>query len=197
MRDKVKMSGLARRRAGYILRLLSLSMVTVVLLSMMLGTAPALAEEGGGSGRAVQTTIADLVGVDATHDGDEVVFTGEAIGGSYRGDDEGHRWVNLTDGGGNTIGVFMTDDDASKVSDYGRYGHRGSTMTITGVYHTACEEGHEGELDVHATGVVETSPGGPQETDTVATWQWVGALCVLAFGLILLLVDRAMKHWRP
>lgn len=197
MRDEVLATGAVRHRGrcGRCAMLLLMVLTVSSLLTATFATS-ASAETGGASDKPAQTTIADLVGADAAYDGKEVVFTGEAIGSSYKGDDDAHRWVNLTDGDGNTIGVFMDIEDAAKVSVYGRYSVRGSMMTVTGVYHTACEEGHAGELDVHATKVAETTPGGPEETSPVTNWQWIGALAALVCGLVLLLADRALKHWR-
>ena len=78
-------------------------------------------------------------------DGQKVTVQGEAIGERMdRGD---YSWVNINDGT-NAIGIWLSKNDAEKITYYGDYKHKGDTVKITGIFHRACIE-HGGEADLH------------------------------------------------
>jgi hypothetical protein len=88
-------------------------------------------------------------------DGAETAYTGEVIGdilprGSY-------AWINVSDGA-NAIGIWVPDEFARQITHIGRYGMRGDTVRVTGVFHRACPD-HGGDLDIHAANLEVISAG--------------------------------------
>lgn len=132
---------------GFILRVFSWA-VSLIMLALFAFAQPAAAD-------ARPVTSTELIEQAATLSGQEVAFTGEAIGermirGSY-------AWINASDGV-NAIGLWMTAEQARQVKSFGSYGFRGDTITVTGVFNRACAE-HGGDLDIHATSLSVVMPG--------------------------------------
>lgn len=90
--------------------------------------------------------IKDLFEKSKKYDGKRVIFTGEAIGDLIKSGE--NYWVNVKEGEA-AIGVFLEKKDAKKIKYLGRYGIRGDTLKIEGIYHANCP-GHYGERDIHA-----------------------------------------------
>ena len=173
-----------RRMTGAVL----FGLILVLALSGTVFARPALASSTGGldsSDSAIETDIPALVAVDSTLDGQQVTITGEAVGTAFSGDDADHRWVNIT-ADGSTIGVYMSAEDADSIANFGSYGVTGSTVTVTGTYHVACDEGHAGELDIHAQSVSIADEGGTTNEPDPSFARWFGASVILAIGLLLL-----------
>lgn len=121
--------------------------------------------------------IADLLSATERLEGKDVEFSGEAIGSSI-GAGAGHKWVNLKQGR-SMIGVYLTDDQAAAIAQYGSYKTTGDTVTVRGVYHLSCEQ-HADELDVHVDSLEVSVQGQPRE------YRWSPVL--LAVGLVLVVV---------
>jgi len=193
------MSATARRRTvlwgGWVFAAL---LCLVLSAACLLPASPAFAaqEVADSQEQATPTTIADLLAADTTLEAQQVSFSGEAVGSSYIAEDPGHRWVNLSDADGNTIGVYMTAAQAAQVTTYGRYNVTGSTLAVTGVYHTACNDGHAGELDVHASTVEETAAGETGVSRPVSGAEWAIAILMLVAGAVLFIADRGYQRWK-
>ena len=120
----------------------------IIALLLLLAPAVALAD-----GNAVGSN--DLIDHAKDYDNQTVVYEGEVLGDIlYRGD---HAWLAVFDGS-NTIGVFVTAEQAKQITVVGGYGKRGDTIRIEGVFHRACAE-HGGDLDIHADTVKVLSVG--------------------------------------
>lgn len=147
----------------------------------------------------VNTRIAVLASVNRALDKTEVRFTGEAVGEIIDADD-GHKWVNVCDNGGNSIGVYMTDEQAEHVVNCGDYKTTGTVLDITGAYYIACDA-HQGALDVHASQVSLVDAGG-ETTHEVDVGRLVAGvvLCAVALALVIVFVvlrarsDRGGKN---
>ncbi len=168
------------------------TLCTVLLLCLLAcpGIALAAEEEGGLGERhsrseASYVTITELVRTNADYNGAYVEVEGEAVGDIINGDDSQHCWVNLSSGDA-TIGVYMSVGNAAKVKNLGRYGVEGTTLAVYGIYHIACNEGHEGELDIHADIVEIKSIGGAVEDVAFDRPFAFGALGLVGIGLVLL-----------
>lgn len=130
---------------------------------------------------AFQTTLAELLDARRALDGKMVVFQGEAIGDIINA---GHnrKWVLLDDNGA-ALSVLLTTDQAKMITNLGRYGVKGTTLKVTGVYHIADAE-EAGELDVRAYKVEVVSPGERFEKP-VHLWKLALGLglCAISAGL--------------
>ena len=116
----------------------------LILIALLLLAIPtvAFAENGGVDSN-------DLIDRAKDYDGTTVVYEGEVLGDIlYRGD---FAWLAVSDGN-NTIGVYVTAEQAKQVSVVGGYGKQGDTIRVEGVFHRACAE-HGGDLDIHANTV--------------------------------------------
>lgn len=114
----------------------------IITLALLLFPAAALAD-----GNAVNSN--DLIDHAKDYDQKTVVFEGEVVGDILMRQD--HAWLAVSDGS-NTIGVWVTAQQAEQLSFVGKYGVRGDTVRIEGVFHRACAE-HGGDLDIHADSV--------------------------------------------
>lgn len=97
------------------------------------------------------------------YDGEEVVFVGEAVGDvMVRGE---QAWITVNDdhysrralaesaelrGGNSGIGVWLSREEAAKITRLGRYGSIGDRVSVRGVFHADCPE-HGGDFDIHAS----------------------------------------------
>ena len=111
----------------------------IIALLLLFAPAAALAD-----GNAVSSN--DLIDHAKDYDNQTVVFEGEVLGDILRRGD--HAWLAVYDGS-NTIGVYVTAEQAEQISVLGGYGKHGDTIRIEGVFHRACAE-HGGDLDIHA-----------------------------------------------
>ncbi len=125
------------------------ALLLIIAVVLVLVPAAALAE-----GTAVGSN--DLIDHAKDYDGATIIYSGEVVGDIlYRGD---HAWLAVSDGN-NTIGVFVTAEQAKQISFVGGYGVRGDAIRIEGVFHRACAE-HGGDLDIHADSVSVITLGG-------------------------------------
>lgn len=159
---------------------------TMVLLALMLWVSPAWAATALVTGDT-NTSIAALSSAGTLMDGQKVDFAGEAIGDIIKAE-SGHKWLTLYDAGA-SISVYVSDADAKKVSNLGRYSQKGTRLEIQGVFYLACAE-HEGLSDVHASKVKVLEEGGAQSSPLNMRQLQIGLLLVGIGGLLLLL------HWR-
>lgn len=178
-----------RTRSSSVLLLL----VSVLLAGMLFSPRTVLAASGGPNANTTTprgTTVAELVAADPALDGTEVRFVGEAIGEPIIAD-EGHVWVNVA-GQGKLIGVYMSDEQAALIENYGHYLVEGTDLEIAGVFDTSCSM-HDGELDVHAGHVDVVSPGGAMVGDD-GTWKLYAGGFLLAAGSVMWLVYRYRRR---
>ncbi|MGL5316222.1 MAG: hypothetical protein ACRC92_23390 [Peptostreptococcaceae bacterium] len=100
-------------------------------------------------------SINDLIENGKDFDKANITISGEAIGEALdRGD---YTWININDGT-NAIGIYMSSDDANKVSNYGGFKQTGDTLEVRGVFNRACKE-HGGDMDIHAKSVSVAEKG--------------------------------------
>ena len=124
------------------------TLLLIIALLLLLAPAVALAE-----GESVSSN--DLIDRAKDYDGTTVVYEGEVLGDIlYRGD---FAWLAVFDGN-NTIGVYVSAEQARQISVVGGYGKRGDTIRVEGVFHRACIE-HGGDLDIHGSSVTILSAG--------------------------------------
>jgi hypothetical protein len=114
-------------------------------------------------------------------DGTEVIYQGEVIGDIMPRDD--HYWINVLYNG-TAFGIWITDEQRSKISLTGRFGIRGDEVKIVGQFNQACSE-HGGDLDIHAKSVEIVNEGNviPQEINwarmIIAACLFIAAVCLL------------------
>lgn len=108
------------------------------------------------------TTIEDILGETALHDGRVVQFVGEAVGDRIFDDATGrYCWVaveSMTEGSDASISVYMTIEQAAQIDQFGRYGVTGTTLQVRGKFNQACSD-HEGLVDIHADNVAVIAKG--------------------------------------
>jgi hypothetical protein len=120
----------------------------IIALALLCAPAAALAE-----GQVVSSN--DLIDRAKDFDNQTVIYEGEVLGDILnRGE---HAWLAVCDGS-NTIGVFVSAEQAKQISLVGGYGKRGDTVRVEGVFHRACAE-HGGDLDIHADSLTVLSIG--------------------------------------
>lgn len=142
--------------------------------------------------------IADLAGADAYYNGQTVQVTGEAVGEAIvplGSSGEGSDLVRVTlyeASSGSSVTVFMTANEASKVTTYGAYGKTGATLRVQGVFNLTCKD-HEGESDIHAETVVVVSQGAVHP-DAIVVEKFIPGAVVLVVGLIFMGVFRYLKE---
>jgi endonuclease YncB( thermonuclease family) len=73
-------------------------------------------------------SINELVSDARVYDGLTVTINGEAVGESMKRGD--YSWVNINDGT-NAIGVWLSNEEADKITSYGDYKHIGDIHTTS------------------------------------------------------------------
>lgn len=133
------------------------------------------------------TTIEDILGEPALHEGRIVQFTGEAIGDMVLVDPTGkYCWVaveSMADGSDSNISVYMTVEQAEQIDHFGRYGVTGTTLQVRGTFNQACSH-HEGLVDVHADNV-DVVARGVEHLDTLN-------LNNFGLGMLLVVIGAAL-----
>lgn len=162
------------------------ALLLIIILVLVLVPAVALAE-----GNAVNSN--DLIDHAKDYDNQNVAFEGEVLGDIlYRGE---HAWLAVSDGS-NTIGVYVTAEQAKQISFVGGYGVRGDSVRVEGVFHRACAE-HGGDLDIHAS-TVSVLHAGERVPMPLSHLVTVLALALpLPAGILLFIVWKRRKASRP
>ncbi|HWQ97629.1 MAG TPA: DNA-binding protein [Clostridia bacterium] len=151
----------------------------IIALLLLFAPAAALAD-----GNAVSSN--DLIDHAKDYDNQTVVYEGEVLGDIlYRGD---HAWLAVYDGS-NTIGIYVTAEQAQQITVLGGYGKQGDTIRIEGVFHRACAE-HGGDLDIHADTMKVLSVG--SETQIHAS----RLITILAIALPLPAAGLLLLVWK-
>lgn len=102
----------------------------------------------------------DLVEDAADWNNQTVVISAEAIGEPLERA-EG-TWINVSNGS-NAMGIWMSIEEAQRITVFGQYETLGDQLLITGQFHRACPE-HGGEADIHLITMSITSPGEQMKT---------------------------------
>lgn len=150
----------------------------------------AITSEDASEVESTVTTIPALLATDPSADGSVVTFSGEAVGDPIAGVED-HTWVNVEDG--QLIGVFMTNEQAALIENWGGYHSKGTELRITGVLHTRCPM-HGGEFDVHADSVEVISPGGTFDTPSSGTRMKAAGILVITGPVLWLLYVFVKKR---
>lgn len=175
-------------------------------LSFAAPSAPALAEESNqvdpqlvpDSSFIYDTPIVDLSQADSYYDGQTVRVTGEVVGDCITaGASDGYCWITVTDPAfdiNNTVEIYMTTEQASRIDAYGRYGQIGTIISVQGTFNLVCAE-HQGESDVHADTVTVSQRGRaiPDEYDATDLLPGVTAIVI---GLVMMLVVWRLQERR-
>ena len=106
------------------------------------------------------TTIESLFDQSSLYDNRTVQIVGEAIGDRIDAG-RGMSWITLTvidSEDKSSISVLMSNEQATQVDHFGKYGVVGTILQVRGTYHQACDE-HDGLPDVHATDASVMSKG--------------------------------------
>jgi len=138
-------------------------------------------------------TVTGLSNAGTVLDGQEVDFTGEAVGDIINAD-SGHKWLTIHDSG-SSISVYVSDADAQKVTALGRYGQTGTTLEIVGVFHLACDQ-HDGLSDVHAASVTVINAGAPLEQHPNLRLLIFGGVLIIVGILLFILHNRLQERVR-
>ena len=162
------------------------ALLLIITLVLVLVPTVALAE-----GNAVNSN--DLIDHAKDYDGSTIVYSGEVVGDIlYRGD---YAWLAVSDGD-NTIGVYVTAEEAKQISFVGGYGVRGDFIRVEGVFHRACAE-HGGDLDIHSDSITVRSLGSAAETPVSRLTVILAIALPLPAGILLLIVWKRRKASRP
>ena len=134
-------------------------MRAIIIVACVLASWSVAADEPSGTPTPGSTALVEDAG---DWDGRIVGFTGEAIGEAMRRGTM--AWIHLNDdaygladagaaatlaGFNGGIGVWVDADDASLISVFGDYRHRGDLVEVTGTFNAACPL-HGGDMDIHA-----------------------------------------------
>lgn len=133
------------------------------------------------------TTIESLFKEASFHDNETVQVVGEVIGDRIAADRDGHCWITLTSTNEDTqetISVLLSDEQASQIDHFGRYGVTGTTFQVRGTYHQACQE-HAGLPDIHATDSA-TIKRGVENHDKLRLRRFLPGVALVMLGLLLM-----------
>ena len=151
----------------------------IIVLLLLVVPAAALAD-----GNAVGSN--DLIDHAKDYDNQTVVYEGEVLGDILnRGD---HAWLAIYDGS-NTIGIYVTAEQAAQITVVGGYGKHGDSVRIEGVFHRACAE-HGGDMDIHASSVTVLAAG------TLVQMPLSRLVATLAIALPLPAAGLLLLVWR-
>jgi trk system potassium uptake protein TrkH len=178
-------------KANWTGKMMLLALTLLVLGTTFLSPRQALAQEPPQSGDGY-ISISELSTAAAHLDRQHVDFVGEAVGDIINAGD-GNRWVAMGDGQA-SISVYISAEDAAKITNLGGYQRRGTVLEVSGLFHLACEQ-HDGLSDVHAVSVKVLDPGGAigHEVDLAVL---VAGLVLAATGLGLACLYSALRKRR-
>lgn len=171
---------------GFVLR------ISATVACLLLLVSAVFAQAAAAEPRAVTST--EMIEQAKALDGQEVIYTGEAIGEVMaRGD---HAWVNVSDGA-NAIGLWLDANQASQIRTLGSYSFSGDRVTVSGVFHRACAE-HGGDMDVHVSELSVVTQGTatahPVKRDRIGMVALMVLLAVCLGGLDLLRGRRLRRE---
>ncbi len=142
------------------------------------------------------TSIQDLSAADPYFDNQTVQVTGEVVGDSIRATLRGrYRWIVLSSAAdSSTVSVYLSEESAAKIDQYGRYGVRGTTLKVRGTFHLVCAQ-HDGASDLHAEDVSVVSPG---ETvhETFDPRAFIPGAVLVSIGLAMMMVFYLLSERR-
>lgn len=98
---------------------------------------------------AQESSLNDLIENGKNFDKKQIVVKGEAIGEPLSRNN--YTWININDKT-SAMGIYMDNEDAKKVEDYGGYNKKGDSIKVTGQFNRACKE-HGGDMDIHSNKV--------------------------------------------
>jgi hypothetical protein len=161
------------------------ALLFIIAIFLLLLPAAALAES-----QSVGSN--DLIDHAKDYDTKTVVYEGEVLGDIlYRGN---YAWIAVFDGN-NTIGCYVSKEQAEQIGFVGGYGKRGDTVRVEGVFHRACAE-HGGDLDIHADTVKTLTSGSVLQMPLSRLVTTLAIVLPLPAALLLFLVwkRRAASH---
>lgn len=180
--------------------------IAIMLVFGMAVLSGCVGEQGAALQSPNEPSSGGLVEEPKRWDGEQVTFTGEAIGERMkRGDgawlhlnDDAYMRENVEQGaalGGYNSGMPVWFEDAALtggIDVYGDYKHEGDVVTVTGVFNAACAQ-HGGDMDIHAeTG--EVTHEGKRASDPVKLWKIVLALLLSASAAVFWTVLRRVER---
>ena len=133
------------------------------------------------------TTIDSLFNQASLYDERTVQIVGEVIGDRIIADRYGNVWITLTateTEDKSTISVLMSEDQASQIDRYGKYGVTGTILQVRGTYHQACSE-HDSLPDIHATESSVMSRGLEKPDEFVAS-EFAPGIVAIILGFALM-----------
>ncbi|MFZ3086317.1 MAG: hypothetical protein WA097_06670 [Candidatus Hydromicrobium sp.] len=129
----------------------------------------------------------DLINNAREYDKKEVVYSGEVIGDiMQRGE---YAWINVYDGS-NSIGIWITYDEAKKIKYTGSYRYKGDIVEVTGIFNRACPE-HGGDFDIHAKSMIVKKEGSEVKREINLIILYIAiAVFLIAAGLNLFIYKK-------
>jgi len=106
-------------------------------------------------GQTDSVSSKELIENAAYWDEKQINYTGEVIGDILvRGE---YAWISVSDGE-NTMSCVIPADISKEIDFFGRYGVKGDTVCVQGVFNRACVE-HGGDMDIHVSSLKKISEG--------------------------------------
>lgn len=140
------------------------------------------------SSEYIPVDIRSLLAAGTRQDNRDVTFVGEAVGSPIRADDQ-NVWVNLKNAG-SMIGVVISNEMASQITNYAGYEQTGDMLTVYGVFNLACAD-HNGELDVHAM-AIQINEYGETWVTTASIWSYAYGIVTVFIGFSVLLIHQVL-----
>ena len=140
-----------------------------------------------------ESSISNLANADSYYDKQTVQVTGEVVGDKINAEN-GMLWITLADQSdpNSSISVLMTNEAASNINTFGRYGATGSILQVRGQFNLTCSE-HEGASDLHAQSVVVVKKGSVHP-DTLSVESFGPGVLLVVVGLALMVVFRQLRE---
>ncbi|MCL1846732.1 MAG: hypothetical protein FWF91_02050 [Coriobacteriia bacterium] len=137
---------------------------------------------------APTTTIDVLLTITEQDDSQDVTVVGEAIGDIINARQSDYKWLLLNHEGA-SISVYVSAEDASRITHLGRYNQVGTLIEVSGEFRVECAE-HEGLTDIHATSITILDEGHSVASPFSSRKLQIGAALILVGAALLVL------HWR-
>lgn len=138
-------------------------------------------------GQTEDVSSSELIENATYWDDKQIKYTGEVIGDILeRGD---YSWISVSDGE-NTMSCVIPTTDAKQINYLGRYGVKGDTVCVQGVFNRACAE-HGGDMDIHVNSLKQISKGKVLENKYSSAMLYVScAVFVCAVFMVTIVIYK-------
>lgn len=134
--------------------------------------------------------IGQLLKESTMYDSSTVIVEGEVIGDIMKRGS--HVWINILDDEG-SIGVYLTIEEANKITYSGNNRFKGDIIKIKGIFNGTCKE-HGGDIDIHAD-QIEVMTVGYKVVEHFVKTRFILGVVLIIIALIIYILNRHLGHY--